>query len=130
MGEVDHDRATNMPQSRRANDSSKRSSVPASEAAFEISRRQLRQHEAEARKASVGEASIASEEPGAVGEASGAMRCAKDAWHHVCPKARERLGVWRGSELQHMLLAAASVLSGQSIPDGVSALILWVSASC
>ena len=87
-------------------------------------------------KESVGEATIAAEEPGAVGEASGAMRCAKDAWQHTCnsiiprPEVRERLGVWRGSEPQHMLLAAASVLSGQSIPDGVSALILWVSASC
>ena len=78
----------------------------------------------------------AAEDRGTRGEAAGAMRCAEDAWQDIChsiiprPEVRERLGAWRGSQLQHMLLAAASVLSGKYIPDGISALILWVSASC
>ena len=64
------------------------------------------------------------------GAAAGEQAQPEDAWqetlHHHIPDrdVRERLGVWRGSQLQQMLLAAASVLSGQCIPDGVSALIL------
>ena len=69
---------------------------------------------------------------GAAGEQAQPEGAWQETLHHHIPDqdVRERLGVWRGSQLQQMLLTAASVLSGQSIPDDVSARILWVSGSC
>ena len=58
------------------------------------------------------------------------LRSGKEAWQDICrsiiPLAdvRERLVVWRGSQLQHMLLAAASVLHNQRIPNEVCVRIL------
>lgn len=60
----------------------------------------------------------------------------EDAWqefiHRHIPDedVKESLGGCRGTDLQLMLLAAASVLHGQSIHDDISTRILWVSASC